>query len=113
MRVNSSTQVAGLNAHKLDGKDSSMFMASVVYKTEAPTDEGQVLGDGSEVKAMSCDSGDKVLSGGPASLAAGSKVLDSFPTDTRTWQARTFPVSGGDDFTVVILCADFLPAHTA
>lgn len=106
MRVNSTTQVDNLNADFLDGKSDSEFMPRSVYKTEAPTDKGKVLGDGSEVKSMSCDPGDTVLSGGPASVNAGSKVLDSFPTDTRTWNARIFPVEGGDDFTVVILCAN-------
>ena len=81
-------------------------MASSVYKTEAATDQGTLLGDGSEVKTMSCDPGDTVPSWGPASVAAGSRVLDNFPTDTRTWQTRIFPVAGGDSFTVVILCAN-------
>jgi hypothetical protein len=35
-------------------------------------------------------------------------VLDSFARDTNTWQARIndSAVSGGDSFTVVVLCAD-------
>lgn len=106
LAVNSSTQVLGLNADQLDNKTASQFMASSVYRTEAPTDTGTVLGDGSEIKTMSCDPGDTVLAGGPASVAAGSKILDNFPTDTRTWQTRIFPVAGGDNFTVVILCAN-------
>lgn len=106
MSVNSTTQVANLNSDLIDGKDSSAFMASSVYKTEAATDQGTLLGDGTEVKSMSCDAGDTVLSGGPASVNANSAVLDSFPTDTRTWQARIRPVAGGDNFTVVILCAN-------
>ena len=106
MVVNSSTKVEGLNADQLDGLSSTSFMSRNVYKTEATTDTGTVLGDGTEVKSMSCDPGDTVLAGGPASVAAGSKLLDSFPTDTQTWQARIAPVAGGDNFTVVILCAD-------
>lgn len=113
MKVNSSTQVLGLNADQVDNKSASEFMPSFVYKTEAATDQGSVLGDGTNVKTMACDSGDKVLSGGPASLAAGSVVLDNFPTDLRTWQTRIndAAVSGGDSFTVVILCADSPPLH--
>jgi|SRR5215217_1937254 hypothetical protein len=111
LAVNSSTQVLGLNADQLDNRTASQFMASSVYKTEATTDRGTVLGDNSEVKTMSCDPGDTVLSGGPASVAAGSRVLDNFPIDTRTWQSRIFPVNAtttGDEFTVVILCANNL-----
>jgi len=113
MKVNSSTQVLGLNADLLDDKSASAFMPSFVYKTEAPTDQGTVLGDGTNFKTMSCDSGDTVLSGGPASVNAASVFLDNFPTDTRTWQARIndAAVSGGDNFTVVILCADSPPLH--
>jgi hypothetical protein len=113
MKVNSSTQVLGLNADLLDDKSASAFMPSFVYKTEATTDQGTVLGDGTNVKTKSCDSGDTVLSGGPASVNAASVFLDNFPTDTRTWQARIndAAVSGGDNFTVVILCADSPPLH--
>jgi len=106
LKVNSTTRVPGFNADQLDGKDSTQLLSSNIYKTEAPTDTGTKLGDGTEVKAMSCDSGDRLLSGGPASVASGSKVLDSFPTDGRTWQVRISPVSGGDNFTVVILCVN-------
>jgi hypothetical protein len=113
MKVNSSTQVLGLNADLLDDKSASSFMPSSVYKTEAATDQGTVLGDGTNVKSMSCDSGDTVLSGGPASVNAASVFLDNFPTDSRTWQARIndAAVNGGDNFTVVILCADSPPLH--
>lgn len=106
MTVNSSTKVVGLNADDVDGLSSSAFMSSSIYKTEATTDTGTLLGDGTEVKSMSCDAGDVVLAGGPASVNAGSTLLDSFATDTRTWQARIAPVAGGDNFTVVILCAN-------
>ena len=46
---------------------------------------------------------------GPASVAAGSVVLDSYAWDPLTWTVRMKPVSGGEAFTVVILCSDLPP----
>jgi hypothetical protein len=110
--VNSATQVTNLNADQVDGKSAFEFMPRNVYKTEATTDIGTAAGN-TEKKAMFCDGGDLLLSGGPASVDEGSKVLDSYPSDPITWTARIYPDSpSGDEFTVVIMCADFPPSHT-
>jgi hypothetical protein len=109
MAVNSSAMVQNLNVDLVDGFSASAFLKNSVYRTEAPSDQGTTLGDGSKVKTMSCLPGDRLLTGGPASVNAASRVLDSFPlSDTNTWQARIndSAVSGGDTFTVVILCID-------
>ena len=109
MKVSSSTQVANLNADLLDGRSSSAFVANSIYMLGSGQERpGTVLGDGSKVLSQSCLSGDRLLSGGPASVNAASDVLDSFPTNTSTWQARIndSAVSGGDNFTVLVLCAD-------
>ncbi|MCA3748087.1 MAG: hypothetical protein IN808_02985 [Rubrobacter sp.] len=109
MRVNSGTKVENLNADFLDGRDPTAFMASSVYMLGSGQErQGNVLGDGSKVLSQSCLPGDRLLAGGPASVNANSEVLDSFPANTTTWQARIndSAVSGGDSFTVVVLCAD-------
>jgi hypothetical protein len=106
MIVNSSTKVNGLNVDYLSGKTSSSFLGSYTYRREAPTDAGTLLGDGSRVKTAYCDTGDRMISGGPASVDAGSKVLDDFPINTYQWQARILPYAGGDNWTVVVLCSD-------
>ncbi|BBL78736.1 hypothetical protein RxyAA322_05900 [Rubrobacter xylanophilus] len=109
LRVNSGTRVDSLNADMLDGRDSSGFMSSGVYRLGSGQErQGTVLGDGTKVLSQSCLPGDRLLSGGPASVNAASRVLDSFPTNTTTWQARVndSAVPGGDSFTVVVLCAD-------
>ena len=109
MKVNSSTKVANLNAEAVDGKDSSQFVANSTYRLgQGQERAGTQLGDGSKVLSQSCLPGDRLLSGGPASVNAASDVLDSFATDTNTWQARIndSAVSGGDNFTVLVLCAD-------
>ena len=67
-----------------------------------------MLSDGSKVLSQACLPGDRLLSGGPASVNANSDVLDSFAQDTNTGLSRIHDsaVSGGDSFTVVVLCAD-------
>jgi hypothetical protein len=109
MKVNSSTQVSNLNADLLDGRSASSFVANSTYRLgQGQERDGAPLSDGSKVLSQSCLAGDRLLSGGPASVNANSDVLDSFATDTNTWQARIndSAVSGGDSFTVVVLCAD-------
>ena len=108
MSVNSATQVANLNADQVDGKSASSFVANSTYRLgQGQERAGTTLGDGSKVLSQSCLAGDRLLSGGPASVNVNSDVLDSFATDTNTWQARIndSAVSGGDNFTVVVLCA--------
>ena len=108
MKVNSSAVVPGLNANLLNGKGSGQFLGTFTYRREAPTDLGTLLGDGSRVKTATCDVGDKLISGGPASVDAGSKVLDDFPINTFQWQARILPHAAGDNWTVVVLCSTCL-----
>ena len=107
MTVNSSTQVANLNADQVDGKSASAFVANSVYMLGPGQErEGTLLGDGTRVLSQSCLTGDRLLAGGPASVRDTSDLLDSFPTDTNTWQARINPNGQTDTFTVVVLCAD-------
>jgi hypothetical protein len=109
LSVNSSDQVLNLNADLVDGRSASSFVTNSVYRLgQGQERAGDVLGDGSKVLSQSCLAGDRLLSGGPASVNANSDVLDSFASDTNTWQARIndSAVAGGDSFTVVVLCAD-------
>ena len=109
LTVDSSTQVDNLNADLVDGRSASSFVANSTYRLgQGQERTGAVLGDGSKVLSQSCLAGDRLLSGGPASVNASSDVLDSFALDTATWQTRIndSAVSGGDSFTVVVLCAD-------
>lgn len=114
MSVNSTTKVNGFNADQLDGKDASQFVGSSTYMAEYNPNgtfpnqggPGTILSDGTSVISKSCNSGDRLLSGGPASVNANSVVLDSYPSDPVTWTARIKPSAGGDNWTVVVLCAD-------
>ena len=107
MSVNSTTRVPGLNADQLDGQDASQFMARGTYLRGPGQERTPALrGDGTLLLSESCDSGDQVLSGGPASVRSTSRVLDSFPTNTTTWQVRIHPNQDPYPWTVVILCAN-------
>jgi hypothetical protein len=110
LEVNSSTMVPNLNANYVDNRRASSFMASGTYRLgQGQERAGNALGDGSKVLSQSCLAGDRLLSGGPASVNAASDVLDSFAQDTNTWQARindSAVAAPGDSFTVVVLCAD-------
>jgi hypothetical protein len=99
------------NAATLAGRAPGTFATSTVYKAEAATDAGTRLGDNTNVKSMACNPGDILLSGGPASVAATSDLLESFPTPaaTNSWSARIFDNGVADSFTVVILCLDQTP----
>ena len=108
MKVNSSTQVSNLNADLVDGRSASSFVANSTYRLGQGQERAGSPESGGKVLSQSCLAGDRLLSGGPASVNANSDVLDSFAQDTNTWQARINDsvVSGGDSFTVVVLCAD-------
>ena len=108
LRVNSSTHVSNLNADLVDGRSASSFVANSTYRLGQGLERAGVLQSGGKVLSQACLSGDRLLSGGPASVNAASDVLDSFAADTNTWQVRINDsgVTGGDEFTVVVLCAD-------
>lgn len=113
MKVNSDALVANLNADKLDGKDSSSFvqgntnafLRNSIYQSESALSTGALLGDGTRKISVSCAPGDVLLSGGPANIAAGTILLESFPKDN-TWSARIQNDSTLDSFSVVALCAN-------
>ena len=106
MKVNSTTRIAGLHADQLDGKEASQFVANSTYRLgQGEEAAGTLLDDGTRVMNQQCLAGDRMISGGLASVTKGSVVLDSYPSDSITWTARINPVAG-DNWTVVVLCAD-------
>lgn len=108
MTVNSSVPVDNLNADLVDGRSAAAFVANSTYRLGQGQERAGTAEAGGKVLSQSCLTGDRLLSGGPASVNANSYVLDSFAVDTATWQVRINDsgVSGGDNFTVVVLCAD-------
>lgn len=106
--VNESSLGIVPNAAQLGGVAAANYLRGTVYKREAATDAGSTLGDGTSVKAQACDTGDILLSGGPASLNATTDLIESFPTPgaTNSWSARVDKNAVGDSWTVVVLCLD-------
>jgi hypothetical protein len=96
------------NASNLAGKGPGAFLSSSVSRHESPVEVGTDQGDGTRYIDEACPQGDVLLNGGPANIAAGSILLESFPTpgSTTSWRARIKPQSGGNNFSVVVLCAN-------
>jgi hypothetical protein len=112
--VNESTlgQVpSAANSATLAGKAPTAFASSTVYKRESAVDAGIRKGDATNVKSQSCDTGDILLSGGPANISKTSKMLESFPSPgtTNGWSARINDGGVADNFSVVVLCLDQTP----
>lgn len=105
--INESTLGQVPNAATLDGNGPAAFVSSSVSRQESPIEQGTALGDGTFYIDEACAPGEVLLTGGPANIAPGSVLLESFPTPgtTNSWRARIKPQSGGDNFSVVVLCA--------
>ncbi|HET8977051.1 MAG TPA: hypothetical protein VFN87_02775 [Solirubrobacteraceae bacterium] len=105
--INVSTLGQVPDAAKLDGNGPASFVSSSISRHESPLETGTPLGDGTFYIDEACPPGDVLLNGGPANVAAGSTMVESFPTpnSTTSWRARIKPQAGGDQFSVVVLCA--------
>jgi hypothetical protein len=114
LRVNSNTRVNNLNADLLDGLDSSQlvpastnaFVRNSTYRNESALGPGQQLGDGTFTMAASCNTGDVMLSGGPANINPTTDMVESFPSGINSWTARVDKNGQPDNYSVVVLCAD-------
>ncbi len=107
-KIDESTLGQVPNAAQLDGKGTSAFVASQIYKAESAISAGTNLGDGTQYIDKACDPGDILLTGGPANIAATTDLLESFPTPglTNSWRARVNKNAVADNFSVVVLCAN-------
>jgi hypothetical protein len=100
------TVPSAVDADNLDGFNSTAFMFAGTYRVESAVGAGTMLGDGTFFIDQACNAGDRLLSGGPANLAATTDLIESFPISTTTWRARVDKNGGADTFSVVALCAD-------
>lgn len=96
------------DAATLAGNGPAAFVSSSVSRFESPVEAGTPLGDGTFYIDEACPPGDVLLNGGPANVSGGSTMVESFPTpgSTTSWRARIKPQAGGDNFSVVVLCAN-------
>ena len=95
------------NADTLGGKSAAGFVSSAIYRRESAIMAGTPFGTTNYIDEA-CLPGDILLNGGPANVANDSIMVESFPTpgSTNSWRARIKPPAGGDNFSVVVLCAD-------
>ncbi len=99
-------KVTNLDSDKLDGKDSSEFVQNSTYSNESAVGPGIGLTDGTHVSSVSCNVGDRMLSGGPTNINSTTILLESFPKDTTTWKVKVQKNGQTDNFSVAVLCAD-------
>jgi len=84
--------------------NTNAFVRNITYRNESPVDAGTALSDGTHRIDVSCLSEDRLLSGGPANVAGGSRLLESFPASTVTWAVRINKNGATDNFSAVALC---------
>src|SRR5215203_1183220 len=106
VQIDESTLGAVPDATKLNGKSSTSYVSSATYRTETAEEAGTQLGDGTYALSKSCNPGDVMLSGGPASTRNSSSVVESFPSGTNSWTVRIQKNGEEDNWVVVVLCAD-------
>jgi hypothetical protein len=95
-----------IDAATLNGKTSTQFLSSSVYKNESAVEEGTDKGGGTFAISQGCNPGDVLLSGGPANINPTSAMLESFstPGDINSWTVRIQKNAQPDNWSVVVLC---------
>jgi hypothetical protein len=107
MKVNSATQVANLNADKLDGQDASAFMAASTYRVDKPITLDIVFST-----AVSCDPADLALSGAWVGEDATTEITTATPSIANPGSV-TFLIESNstklEEMTLMAVCADLPP----
>lgn len=80
--------------------------AGSTYRNASVVGPGMGLGDGTFEVSVSCEAGDRVLSGWPAGVDGSSTLLQSSAEDPHTWSVRVNKNGRTDDFSAEVLCAD-------
>ncbi len=108
MKVNSATQVANLNADKLDGQDASAFMAASTYRVDKPITLDIVFST-----AVSCDPADLALSGAWAGKDATTEITTATPSIANPGGSVIFLIESNstklEEMTLMAVCADLPP----
>jgi hypothetical protein len=96
----------GIGAPFDGGQKPSGFTASGTYRNASVVGSGLGLGDGTFEVSVSCDAGDRLLSGWPVGIDSTSTLLRSTAEVRDTWSVRINKNGWTDDFSAEILCAD-------
>jgi hypothetical protein len=107
MRVNATAgKATNLNADKLDGKESSAFMPFSTYQKSTST-FGQSVLNGNNNAELTCDAGDRLLSGGVNLVDVGTFIFENFPANDETaWEVGWRNDGTADQIGIAVLCAD-------
>jgi hypothetical protein len=96
----------GIGAPFEGGEDSTTFTSSSTYLNRSVMGPGLDLGDGTFEVSVSCDAGDRLVSGWPAGIDSTSTLLRSSAEDPDTWSIRVNKNGWTDDFSAEVLCAE-------
>ena len=95
----------GIGAPPDGGEDSTRLTASSTYRNASVEAPGLDLGDGTFEVSVSCDAGDRLLSGWPVGIDSTSTLLRSSAEDPDTWSVRVNKNGWTDDFSAEVICA--------
>lgn len=109
--IDESTLGVVANSSALGGVPASSYLRGTVVQKESAVAAGTDLGDGTAAQILSCDTGDILLTGGPANVNPTSDIVESFPTagPPNSLKVRINKHAVADNFSVVILCLDRTP----
>ena len=90
-----------------EGEDNPTgITAGSTYRNGTLLGAGRDLGDGTFEVSVSCDPGDRLLSGWPSAVDGTSTLLNSAAEDPDTWSVRVNKNGWTDDFSAEVLCAN-------
>jgi hypothetical protein len=87
----------GVGAPSEGDEDSTRIMARSTYRNSSAVGPGLNLGDGTFEVSVSCDAGDRLLSGWPAGTDSTSTLLGSSAEGSDTWSVRVNKNGWTDD----------------
>jgi hypothetical protein len=96
----------GIQAPFERGENPTGMAAGSTYRNGGVSEAGRDLGDGTFEVSVSCDPGDRLLSGWPSAVDGTSTLLNSAAEDADTWSVRVNKNGWTDDFSAEVLCAN-------
>jgi hypothetical protein len=111
MKVNSSTQVSGLNADKLDGVDSAALIRWASIYERILNTNGGAGPEETATAALGCDQADTILSGGFTNMDNGTHLVGSW-TGQGTGGSHFVQWRNNatvDTIEIIVKCADTAP----
>jgi hypothetical protein len=90
---------------RLGGSGPEAFLSSAgVHELESPIGPGVDFHDGTFKTSKNCNTGEILLSGGPANINPATSVIEDGPV-RGGWTVRINPHGANDEFSVLVRCA--------